>query len=587
MNAYFSVWLSWAESRTEAQPDSQPEPRLLARYCDLSPINYFRRGAEIRYDFADDLWMYGTYEALADERRLREQQEERAEAYHKKTREVQQRVKENLVGNRLRWRYVVLGRGFLRTALRNKESGAALGLAVANYTKTGAYHHHHHLAEIIDLLNEGMSRVLDCLPQNIQDEIGICEHCDDVVPRDSMGTVQTGVRTTEDWCGACRNDDAATCDDCGDLVISEDMVAVGRRLAGICARCYESNYFTCDACNQVYHNDDDYGSDGCCLGCSELHEDEDDGSGLNGYQQSCRDWVITHEKKGYPFEEAPALGMEIEVYSESRYDTVSALHEFSRGSEWGLPRLLLERDGSLDDDCGFEIITHPMGLYEWQTSGPLLVQELRRLNAVAWDATGGQYGIHLTVSRRFLSPLQEARLMMFLAAEPNINFVMAMAQRSSIYNAALNIGQLGRPTISSVSPGGLNPKNRNGKYQKKMRGAGKYAPINFKDTLAEFRIFQSTLHPQSFMKGVEFIMALIEWTNPMSATGSAWFYEDFLRWLQKRPMARKHYPSLIAYLERDRFPVKGLRSLPNMYKGFLPRQTLEAEQVKVEDEVVC
>ena len=585
MNAYFSVW----SFRTEAQPDSQPEPRLLARYCDLSPINYFRRGAEIRYDFADDLWMYGTYEALADERRLREQQEERAQAYHKKIRGVRQRVKENLAGNRLRWRYVVLGRGFLQTALRNKESGAALGLAVANYTKTGAYHHHH-LAEIIDLLNEGMSRVLDCLPQNIQDEIGICEHCDDVVPRDFMGTVQTGVRTTEDWCGACRDDDAATCDDCGYSVVSEDMVAVGRRL-DVCARCYESNYFTCDACNQVYHNDD-YGSDGCCLGCSELHEDEEDeddgdGSVLNGYQQSCRDWVVTHEKKGYPFEEAPALGMEIEVYSESRYDTVSALHEFSRGSEWGLPRLLLERDGSLDDDCGFEIITHPMGLYEWQTSGPLLVQELRRLNAVAWDATNGQYGIHLTVSRQFLSPLQEARLMMFLAAEPNINFVMAMAQRSSIYNAALNIGQLGRPTISSVSPGGLNPKNRNGKYQKKMRGAGKYAPINFKDTLAEFRIFQSTLHPQSFMKDVEFIMALIEWTNPMSATGSAWFYEDFLRWLQKRPMARKHYPSLIAYLERDRFPVKGLRSLPNMYKGFLPRQTLEAEQVKVEDEVVC
>lgn len=585
MTAYSGVRPFRTESLTEAQPEPQPEPRLpapLARYCDLSPINYFNRGAEIRYDFADDLWMYGTYEAMEDERRLREQQEDRAEAYHKKIRDVRQRVKENLAGNRRRWRYAGLGRGFLRTALRNKESGAALALAVANYTKTEAYHP---LAEIIDLLNEGMSRVRDYLPQDIQDEIGICERCDDVVHRDSMGTVRVGVRTTEDWCEACRDDGADTCDDCGDLVISEDMVDVGRSHY-VCARCYDSYYFTCDACDQVYPNDD-YGSDGCCLRCSEPHEDEDEGSVLNGYQQSYRDWVVTHEKKGYPFEEAPALGMEIEVYSESRYATVSALHEFSRGSEWGLPRLLLERDSSLDDACGFEIITHPMGLYEWQTSGPLLVQELRRLNAVAWDATGGQYGIHLTVSRRFLSPLQEARLMMFLAAEPNINFVMAMAQRPSIYNAALNIGQLGRPTISSVSPRGLNPKNRNGKYQKKMMGAGKYAPINFKDTLAEFRIFQSTLHPQSFMKDVEFIMALIEWTNPMSATGSAWFYEDFLRWLQKRPMARKHYPSLVAYLERDRFPVKGLGSLPNMYKGFLPRQTLEAEQVEGEYEVVC
>lgn len=584
MTAYSGVRPFRTESLTEAQPEPQPEPRLLARYCDLSPINYFRWGAEIRHDFADDLWMYGTYEAMEDERRLREQQEERAEAYHKKIRDVRQRVKENLAGNRRRWRYDVLGRGFLRTALRNKESGAALALAVANYTKTEAYHH---LEEIIDLLNEGMSMVRNYLPHDIQDEIDICDHCDDIVHRDSMGVVRVGVRTTEDWCGACQNDAAATCDDCGDLVISGDMEDVGRSRY-VCARCYDSDYFTCDACNQVYHNDD-YGSDGRCLGCSEPHEDEDedDGSGLIDYHGICRDWVVTHEKKGYPFEEAPALGMEIEVYSESRYDTVSALHEFSRGPEWGLPRLLLERDSSLDDVCGFEIITHPMGLYEWQTSGPLLVQELRRLNVVAWDATGGQYGIHLTVSRQFLSPLQEARLMMFLAAEPNINFVMAMAQRPSIYNAALNIGQLGRPTISSVSPRGLNPKNRNGKYQKKMMGAGKYAPINFKDTLAEFRIFQSTLHPQSFMKDVEFIMALIEWTNPMSATGSAWFYEDFLRWLQKRPMARKHYPSLIAYLERDRFPVKGLGSLPNMYKGFLPRQTLGAEQVEGEYEVVC
>ncbi len=584
MTAYSGVRPFRTESLTEAQPEPQPEPRLpasLARYCDLSPINYFRWGAEIRHDFAEDLWLYGTYEAMEDERRLRGQQEERARAYHKKIKDVRQRMKENLDGNRRRWRYVVLGRGFLRTALRNKESGAALALAVANYTKTEAYHH---LAEIIYLLNEGMSRVRDYLPQDIQDEIGLCEHCDDVVHRDSLSEVRVRVRTSEDWCDACRDEGAATCDDCGDLVVSDDMVEVSRD-HHVCARCYESDYFGCESCHQVYHNDE-YGSDGYCRACSES-EDEDDGSGLNDYHGTCRDWVITHEKKGYPFEEAPALGMEIEVYSESRYDTVSALHEFSGGSEWGLPSLLLERDGSLDGDSGFEIITHPMGLYEWQTSGPLLVQELRRLNVVAWDATGGQYGIHLTVSRRFLSPLQEARLMMFLAAEPNINFVKAMAQRPSIYKADLNIGQLGRPTISSVSPRGLDPKNRNGKYQKKMLGAGKFAPINFKDTLAEFRIFQSTLHPQAFMKDVEFIMALIEWTNPMSATGSAWFYEDFLRWLQKRPMARKHYPSLIAYLERDRFPVKGLGSLPNMYKGFLPRQTLEAEQVEGEYEVVC
>jgi hypothetical protein len=193
---------------------------------------------------------------------------------------------------------------------------------------------------------------------------------------------------------------------------------------------------------------------------------------------------------------------------------------------------------------------------------------------LGWDARNGTYGIHITVERSALTPLQEARMMMFLCAADNQRFVRCMAQRSSIYAARVDIGGVCQASpIRAINLSGLRVSGSD--PRKKISGVGKYSPINFKEHLAEFRIFQSTLNKVSYLKNLEFVSALIDWTNPQSATGAGWHHINFLTWLQHRPNAREHYPNLIAFLQRDIIPVKGERPYPNIYKDILPRTTLD------------
>lgn len=105
--------------------------------------------------------------------------------------------------------------------------------------------------------------------------------------------------------------------------------------------------------------------------------------------------------------------------------------------------------------------------------------------------------------------------------------------------------------------GGMDWIYESGKEVRKPRGLGKYSPLNFKSELAEFRMFQSTTHLPSFMKNLEFIWALWEWTRPASATGVGWNHEDFVKWLASRPNVTKDYPNLVAYLLRESYVVKG------------------------------
>lgn len=265
---------------------------------------------------------------------------------------------------------------------------------------------------------------------------------------------------------------------------------------------------------------------------------------LSGYHDTPRRWVETNSTPT-----VPSLGVELEVYAQgSRNNIVAALR-----SEYGTA-LMLERDGSLDGDKGFEIITHPMGRTEWATFGPKLLTTLRKASVVGFDTPdSNSYGIHVNVHRNHLSPLAEARIMMFLCANENADFVTAIAQRRSIYAASMEIGQLVKRTQTIRHIGGVQFHNWNNKATKKIQGVGKYAPVCWKDDVAEFRLFNSTLNETSFMKDLEFVWALVAWTH--EATGSSWLHQDFLSWLS-HPACRTTYPALVKYLSRSMFRIK-------------------------------
>lgn len=271
-------------------------------------------------------------------------------------------------------------------------------------------------------------------------------------------------------------------------------------------------------------------------------------NGLDGYHNADRHFI---ERNRTPL--VAALGVELEVYNEDRGDMVSTLRDT-------FDDLILERDGSLNEHYGFEIVTQPYGPTEWADFAPKLLSCLRENDTKGYQTPGHQlYGIHINVHRRHMSPLAEARIMMMLCAEKNKNFVRAIAQRESIYSSSIDIGQLFAPTIQQITDGrGL--QHRDGK--RKLAGAGRYCPINWQSNIAEFRIFNSTLNEVSFMKNLEFVWALIGWTK--ESTGSSTCHRDFIKWVAS-PQQRSTYPNLLNYLSRKAFFTKGGNRIENTW----------------------
>lgn len=400
--------------------------------------------------------------------------------------------------------------------------------------------------------------------------------------------------------------DAVTfCNDCNELILEdgdEDHIVVqGSFVCSPCAENYVSDYrghwIHQDHAVPIYDDLHDYergNAQGYIQRREDLQDNDDDGNyeGYELFSTPRRMWAgpdlvaylreQEEEARGGPLASyhgtprkftpydatpslhRPPLGVELEVYNEDRGFIVCKLHEqFNKRPSPAWTQLILERDGSLDDDYGFEIVTQPLGLAEWNDLGPRLLNTLRDDGTLAYQ-TGGTYGIHVNIARRSLSPLQEARMMLFLCAEENRRFVQCVAQRGDIYHAELGIGSLfnTKPTKANNYDYGT-PISRIGSLRRapdekpKIMGRGKYCPINWKRDVGEFRIFQSTLNEESFFKNLEFVWALAEWTHPMSATGSSWYFVEFLKWLGQRPKARKDYKNLLAYLRRPKHYAHG------------------------------
>ena len=316
---------------------------------------------------------------------------------------------------------------------------------------------------------------------------------------------------------------------------------------------------------------------------AEVYAEQDDALRANGISSSLSSYhgSARNFKERNVTPEVPCLGVELEVYCEYRSDAVSA-------ARYEVPAWNFETDGSLSSDYGFEIISQPLGVNEWRETAPRLLTALLDKGACAYTQpdSGKHYGIHVNIARRHLTPLQEARMLMFMHDAQNLEFIMAIAQRAVLYGGSslVPFGSIDDVKVRHV--GGLSEvsNGRNG-YVKKPVGRGKYSAINMHERIAEFRIFQSTLHHDSFMKNLEFVWALVEWTSTKAATGTAWLHTDFVRWLGSKPANEQKYPHLFAYLRKPSYMGKGFPSrVHNKWAHLLSKTTTKSLDVVSGDE---
>jgi hypothetical protein len=313
---------------------------------------------------------------------------------------------------------------------------------------------------------------------------------------------------------------------------------------------YDNVYFSdIDAYYEVSDSDND----------DEDREDEEADDYLPSWHNATRNFVTKNKTGKYP-----ALGAELEIYVPYRNDfVIETRSEFD---------VILEKDGSIDDYCGVEIITNPLGREEWAVLAPALFEHIHNHKGVGYnEPAGDSYGIHLTISREHLSPLAEARIAMFLCDSANASFVRAVSQRNQIYSSNHGVGfnETLHPVVSTISSE-MSYRMRNGVRQKKIYGRGKYCPVNFKENLAEFRIFQSTTNETSFQKNLEFVWALWAWTKPETASGCSHSYVDFLTWLNKRQQ-RKEFPELVRFLSKRVFYGTNYNPIISSWQGLMTK----------------
>jgi len=228
-------------------------------------------------------------------------------------------------------------------------------------------------------------------------------------------------------------------------------------------------------------------------------------------------------------------------------------------------------------------VSPPLRKRQWEETVPTLVDALLGANAQAYKAPNGTYGIHLTMHRRHLSPLQESRMLMFLLAEENQNFARAIAQRSDIYSASnwAGIGRMpkdrqkmaniGKQAAPRRTDGALRDYTR---ISAKQFSLGKFSPINFDSgrDLAECRIFQASITSPSILKNLEFYHALMQWTRPVVTSGTGWSHVDFVKWLGRQMVGKKTlaYPTLVEYLKRPKYLVRrGTGAIDNTWGVYL------------------
>lgn len=325
-----------------------------------------------------------------------------------------------------------------------------------------------------------------------------CDHCESIArERDSYSVGD------ESWCRQCYRDDAFRCCSCDDAFPDDESVSYGGD--SLCQSCYEDGYFTCDNCSEVHPNDD-YSGDGLC---SECHEDNDS---IMSY-----DTDVCHVLNVSVPRRAIYYGIELEVEQTSgpygKEDSARQCRE-----RLGEGYCITKHDGSLGSG-GFEIVTIPKSLSDhidiWTSFLDRIPSGLR-----SWN-TSGRCGMHVHVSRKPLSLLTIGKLLVFINADENADFITSLAGRESS-------GCCER-----------SPKKVSDARRYRSRGA-----INLQNThTIEFRIFRGTLNKGAFMKNLEFVAACVKFCK---FTGIHRL--DVLAFLGWFVGFRKEYPSLDKWL---------------------------------------
>ena len=327
-----------------------------------------------------------------------------------------------------------------------------------------------------------------------------------------------------------------------------------------CETCYdayienhggEDNFYFCEACEHLYHDDNTrtwedriYCSD-CfhervyfCDDCEERYWG-DDGHSCSNNDDSAHIFNYSYKPRPLFFgEDRFHLGFELEIEVKDNYSRseISENVYNAVGSN-----AYMKDDGSLN--YGFEIVSHPHTLKEFENFNWSILKQLKK-TCRSWDTD--TCGLHVHVSRSGFGDLfdrehfestrayhsavalsrQAHELRFMKLIYDNERQVKRISGRSSSYASFEDKGQL----VQKIKWGTQNN--------------GRYSAVNTEnDSTIEVRVFRGSLRKERVMSAIEFVHSAVEYTRDLKVNGK----DKSLSWLKFAGFISKNtdkYPNL-------------------------------------------
>lgn len=207
---------------------------------------------------------------------------------------------------------------------------------------------------------------------------------------------------------------------------------------------------------------------------------------------------------------------------------------------------IAKSDGSLSEynDYGFETVTVPLN--REQTYGIFKSFDVLGSGRCSAWTLGTGIGHHIHLSRQAIGPLTLGKMLVFMNAEPNRDFLSAIAGR-----APNDYADFSRKKLTS------------------KESMDRYEVLNVTGCTAEFRLFRSNLYTRAILKNYEFAVSVVRFCETVShGFGDVYYSTDPLHFHQyRRWLAHHHaeYPFLHAFLlghSALKVGYKSTRSLP-------------------------
>jgi len=278
-----------------------------------------------------------------------------------------------------------------------------------------------------------------------------------------------------------------------------------------CDACYREYVNYCDDCEVSYwHNDD--------------HDCDDVGNLVHDYSYRPRPHFFGDGNYYFGFE------LEVESNNNSRRE----------GAKYVIDNLgshaYLKRDASLDE--GFEIVTHPHTLNEYQKKFNWdCISGLRKMGYRSWDTR--TCGLHVHVSRTAFG-LVKKQADVLKAQSHELRFMKL------IYD---NQRQIERLAGRSSSYARFNDKGKLANRVKHGHQDDRYEAVNSQNSeTLEVRVFKGSLKPARVLSAIELVHASVEYTRDLKVNGSnrALKWINFVRFVADNEVI---YPNLVSAIQ--------------------------------------